>query len=106
MRTGTVTAFTLVGSSASLNVSTIVVFTGTPVALFSGLTDDTDGRVVSAVALVPVVKLLVKGEAALPDRSVTGPKLTVCTVLVASALAGVNVRLRRSALSATLPPSG
>jgi hypothetical protein len=71
----------------------------------TGLTDDTDGRVVSAVALAPVVKLLVNGWAALPARSVTAPNVTVCSVLVASALAGVNVSARRSLLSVTLPPS-
>src|SRR5262249_6999688 len=39
---------TLVGSTGSLNVHTIVEVTGTPVALFAGLTDETDGRVTSA----------------------------------------------------------
>ena len=98
--------FTLVGSTGSLNVHTIVVVTGTPVALFTGLTVKTDGRVTSAVPLAPVVKLLVNGKAGFPARSVTDPKLTVCSVLVDSRLAGVNVRLRRSVLNATLPATG
>src|SRR5712691_8975922 len=106
MVTGIVLVLTLVGSSASLNVHTIAVFTGTPVALFAGLTAATDGRVVSAVPLAPVVKLLVKAAAALPARSVTSPRLTVCRVLVANGLAGVNVSVRRSVLNATLPASG
>ena|SRR5207249_7110513 len=102
---GIVLALTLVGSSGSLNVHTTAAFTDTPVALFTGLTADTDGRVVSAVPLAPVVKLLVKAEAALPARSVTTPSLTVCKVLVDSGLAGVKVSARRSALKVTLPAS-
>src|SRR5215470_10137857 len=97
---------TLVGSSGSLKVHTMVVVTGTPVALFAGLTVSTDGRVTSGVALAPVVNVLVNGDAALPATSVTGPRVTVWSVLVTSGLAGVKVRLRRSALSAALPASG
>src|SRR5207247_1850863 len=105
VKTTTAPGPTPVAPSLGVTSSTTAAFTDTPVALFTGLTADTDGRVVSAVPLAPVVKLLVKAEAALPARSVTTPSLTVCKVLVDSGLAGVKVSARRSALKVTLPAS-
>jgi len=43
-----------------LNVKTTLLLTGTPVAPFTGLTDTTEGAVVSATPDAPVVKVLVK----------------------------------------------
>ena len=59
-------SFTVVASTASLNVNTIGLLTETAVAPFIGLTLTTVGAVVFATAEVPVVKLLVNGTTAFP----------------------------------------
>jgi len=64
--TGMVLPFTVVGSIVSLNVRTILLVTGTPVAPAAGFTLTTVGCVVFATLDVPVVKLLVNGVTTFP----------------------------------------
>jgi hypothetical protein len=54
-------------SIPSLNVNVIEAFTDTPVAPFVGLTETTEGFVVSAVPELPVVNVVVRGVIAFPD---------------------------------------
>jgi hypothetical protein len=63
---GTVVSFTVVTSTASLNVKTIGLFADTALAPFTGLTVTTVGAVVLATPEVPVVKLLVNGTTVFP----------------------------------------
>ncbi len=62
---------------ASLNVSTMLLFTATPVAPFAGLTLTTVGRVVLATPDAPVVNVLVDGTTAFPAWSVKPLTATV-----------------------------
>jgi hypothetical protein len=61
------------------------------------------GRVVSATADVPVVKLNVTGAAAFPARSCSPFTVTEYTVLGASRLDGLKINAVRSPLALTLP---
>ncbi len=95
----TVFRFTVAASRASLNVTTMALATGTPVAPFTGLTAVTVGWFVFATPDVPVVKVLVKGATRFPAWSVNPLAVTVYVVLTASRLAGTNVSTVRSLFS-------
>ncbi len=61
---------TVNGLIDSVKVNSTVVVVATPVALLTGLTLASVGRVVSSVLELEVLKLLVNGTTALPTRSV------------------------------------
>src|SRR5712692_3516715 len=97
---------TVAGLMVLLKVSTIFVFTGTPLAPLIGLTARTPGLVVSATADAPVVKELVNGVTRFP--SVSRKPLT-CTVKVVegdSKDVGMKVSVTWSLARVTVPATG
>jgi hypothetical protein len=77
---------TLVGSIASLNVSTTGLLGDTPVFPFVGFTLTTDGWVVFDTPDEPVVNVLLKDATGFPVRSITPAIETEYVVLTASTL--------------------
>jgi hypothetical protein len=92
-----------VASMASLSVHTITLVVATFVDANGGVIETKLGRVVSATADVPVVKLNVTGAAAFPARSCSPFTVTEYTVLGASRLDGLKINAVRSPLALTLP---
>src|SRR5437867_2124018 len=100
-----VSPLTVVGLTVSLKVKTIFVWTAAPVAPLAGATDVTDGGVVSAPPAVPKEDWNSKGRLA-PARSVIPHASTKCGADGAKPPAGVNVALRPSTATVTLPAIG
>ncbi len=104
--TDTLPLFTDVGSTASLNVHVRLLLLGTLVAPLAGVVATTLGRVVSATAELPVVKLKFTAPARFPATSFNPLAVTVYTVLGASKPAGVKINCVWSPLKLRLPAAG